>query len=151
MDWTVRIAFKKLYGRRFSRDVFPNLPKQKLFPNNPWKNAEKFFYKRLVSSGSRVSLIKWLHCGPFPGKLPTILEHSKGTFLLDSVFDDIVILWNCRLQAYKVRKKGQICKDFFGIFNFLQHSFLSEQFLKFLCSEVFKSIVGCRLYLCICI
>ena len=61
------------------------------------------FYKCLVSSGSPVSLIKWLHCGPFSGKIPTISKHSKETFFLESVFADAR---NCGLQAYGVRKKG---------------------------------------------
>ena len=51
----------------------------------------------------------------------------------------------------KLEKKRQICKDFFGIFELLEHHFLSEHFPKFICGEVFSLIVGCRVYLCFCI
>ena len=56
---------------------------------------------------------------------------------------------DCR--PIKLEKKGQIYKDFFGIFELLEYHFLSEHFLKFICSGDFSSIVGFRLYLCICI
>ena len=52
-----------------------------------------------------------------------------------------------RVQVLEVaRKKGQICKDVFGIFKLLHYYFLSEHFPKFIFSGVLNSIVGCRLF-----
>ena len=98
------------------------------------------FYKRLVSSSSAANLIKWLHCGPFAGKRPTISENSREPFLLEAVLADV---GNCGMQACNVKK--------WGIFELLAQPFLSEHFQKIICSTVFSSVVGCRLYLCICI
>ena len=46
-----------------------------------------------------------------------------------------------------LEKTGQI----FGIFELLEQPFLSKQFLKFIGSGAFSSVIGRRLYLCICI
>ena len=55
---------------------------------------------------------------------------------------------NCRPR---LEKKSQIARIFFGIFELLEHIFLSEHFTKFIYGGVFHSIEGYRLYLCICI
>ena len=51
---------------------------------------------------------------------------------------------NSGLQT--VREKEQFCKYFSGIFEILEHSFLSDLFKKSICSGVFSSAVGCRIY-----
>ena len=93
-------------------------------------------------------LLSWLHCRPFPGKRPTIWEHSKETFSLESVFADVR---NCELQACDVRGKGTVLQRFFWNFQTFSTTFSFEHFQKIVCSDVFSSIVRCRLYLCICI
>ena len=35
VDWTARIAYKELYQRQFSKEVFPNIPKQQFFQTSP--------------------------------------------------------------------------------------------------------------------
>ena len=58
---------------------------------------------------------------PLSGKLPIISEHSKKTFVLEPV---CAKFRNSGLQACNVRKKGQFCRDFSGIFKILEHRFL---------------------------
>ena len=45
-----------------------------------------------------------------------------------------------------LEKKKQFCKYFSGIFEILEHSFLSDLFKKSICSGVFSSAIGCRIY-----
>ena len=59
---------------------------------------------------------------------------------MESVLADVR---NYGLQVYNVGKRGQICIDFFEIFELLEQPFLSKHFLKFICSEVFSSVIGC--------
>ena len=58
---------------------------------------------------------------------------------------------NSGLKTYNVREKEQFCKYFSGIFEILEHSFLSDLFKKSICSGVFSSAVGCRIYSINCI
>ena len=72
--------------------------------------------------------MKWLHYRPFSGKLPTISQHSKEIFLLQSAFAEDR---NCGLQGCCVRKKGTVSLRcffffFFWVFEILEHPFLSE-------------------------
>ena len=61
------------------------------------------------------------------GKVPTISEYSQATFFLDSLFAQVRF---SRLQSCSLEKKGQSCKKLFGIFEILEHPFLSEHFQK---------------------
>ena len=65
---------------------------------------------------------------------------SCSLFLLKSEILD------CR--AVTSEKKGQFCKDFFGIFEILDDPFLSEHFQKSIYNRFFSPIVSCRLYSC---
>ena len=56
---------------------------------------------------------------------------------------------NSGLQT--VREKEEFCRYFSGIFEILEHSFLSDLFKKGICSGVFTSAVGCRIYSISCI
>ena len=58
---------------------------------------------------------------------------------------------NSGLQAYNVREKEQFCKYFSGIFEILEHSFLSDLFKKSILSGIFSSAVSCRIYSINCI
>ena len=58
---------------------------------------------------------------------------------------------NSELQTYNVREKEQFSKYFSGIFETLEHSFLSDLFKKSICSGVFSSSVGCIIYSINCI
>ena len=74
-----------------------------------------------------VSLIKWLHYRPFPGELPTISEHSKETFFLESVFDNVR---NCGLQAYNVGKKRTNSQRFVWNFWVLKSCVLIKKWIQ---------------------
>ena len=108
------------------------------FSNIPSKMYERYFF-------SSVWLIKWLYYRPFSCRLPTISEYSKETFFLEPVFAEVR---NSGLQGCSVRKKkGQFCKDVFGIFEILEYPFLFEHFENVSVVQL-GSIVGCRLYSC---
>ena len=62
---------------------------------------------------------------PFSGKLPTVSEYSKETFLFKSVFAEFR---NSGLQGCNVREKVQFREDFFEFFEISEHPFLSEHF-----------------------
>ena len=64
---------------------------------------------------------------PLSGKLPTISEHSKETFLLESVCAKVR---NSGLQACNVRKKGTVLPIIFWNFQNFRTSFLSLALLE---------------------
>ena len=68
----------------------------------------------------------------------TISEHSKKTFFLGSFLTEVR---SSGLQACNVSEKEDFCKYFFGIFEILENSFLSELFKKNICRGVFRSAV----------
>ena len=72
----------------------------------------------------------------------------KGNILLGFFFHEVR---NSGLQTYNVREKEQFWRCFSGIFEVLEHSFLSDLFKKSICSGVFSSAVGCRIYSINCI
>ena len=72
----------------------------------------------------------------------------KGNIFLGSFFPKVR---NSGLQTYNVSEKEQFCKYFSGIFEILEHSFLSDLFKKSICSGVFSSVVGGRIYSISCI
>ena len=76
------------------------------------------------------------------------LFQNTEKFFLGSFFPEVR---NSGLQTYNVREKEQFCKYFSGIFEILKHSFLSDLFKKSICSGVFSSAVGCRIYYIKCI
>ena len=52
------------------------------------------------------------------------------------------------LQACKISEQEDFCKNFLGIFEISENSFLSELFKINICRGVFRSAVGCRLHSC---
>ena len=65
-----------------------------------------------------------------------------------SFFPEVRNSWQ---QAFNVREKEQFCKYFSGIFEILEHSFLSDLFKKRIYKGVFSSVVGRRIYSINCI
>ena len=62
--------------------------------------------------------------------------------------DCTVELLECRPKTFG--KKDQFCKDFFEIFDTLEHFFLSEDFKKIIYSGVFSLVPGIRQDSCNC-
>ena len=68
---------------------------------------------------------------------------SWGLFFLKSE------ILGCRTTT--LEKENSFANTFFGIFENLEHSFLSDLFKKSICSGVFSSAVGCGIYSINCI
>ena len=108
LDGKAPIAYKWTLLETFFWE-FSKASKTEVFPNISWKLYKVIFYKRLVSRSRNLSLIEWLHYRPFPGKLPTISEHSKETFFLESAFAGVR---NCGLQTCNLTGKGIVLQRF---------------------------------------
>ena len=67
----------------------------------------------------------------------------KENIFLGVFFDWSQKFWVAGLQRQWKRRFLQV---FFRNFEILENSFLSELFKKNICSEVFRSTVGCRLF-----
>ena len=62
--------------------------------------------------------------------------------------DCFVEAGNSRLPVCSIREEEIVLQRCFGIFEILEHHFLSEHFLKSICNGGFSRLVGCRLQLC---
>ena len=82
-----------------------------------WKFPKTF---KICYFTNTVALIKLLHCRPLSDKLPSISEHSKETFVLESVCAEVR---NSVLQICDVREKGTVLQRFFWNFWNFRRSF----------------------------
>ena len=65
--------------------------------------------------------------------------------LTGNIFCGVSFCWSQKFQAATLKRRNSFGKVFFGIFEFLEHSFLSRHFQKNLCRGVFNMVVGYRL------
>ena len=104
----------------------------------------KFFLSTLPS----MLLIKWPRYKPFPCKLPTISNHAKETFFMESVFTKVKY---SGLQGCSVWEKiNTFAKILCNLQNF-RTLFPDYALPECIFSAIFNLEVGCRLYSCNCI
>ena len=87
-------------------------------------------------------LIKWPRYKPFPCKLPTISNHAKETFFMESVFTKVKY---SGLQGCSVREKETFSQRFCVIYKILEHYFLTRHFQNVFVvqSLIWKQAVDC--------
>ena len=61
------------------------------------------------------------------------------------IFRNFFLLNLENLDCRPVKLEKNVFKCFIGIFEILEHSFLSEHFQKNIYGRIFSSVVGCRL------